>query len=248
MRFILDGHNVLNKISRLVTKKQEYGEPAAREALINYVVNWKTGRNPNDEIYIIFDSRIGGDKVVVCGIKCNYAKDADKYIISMMRNNDEKNKTTIVISDDNQIKNACREYRVEVRHPSYLEKDQPRQCFKQKDRKIENTAIRKIKKKSYLEKLKDRAEQAYPEYLWILNLQDNDLIDGNNLCKMSDNRDEILRFFKEENIEDEEILKYILSKIEDCLINNKLLNTKEKTFKSSTIKIKERYGTIEINF
>jgi len=124
-KYILDGYNVIHKIPQLADRLVE-GLVEAREALAFHIINWKRN-HLYDDICIVFDGRdqlnYPSSHVTIKGVECYFTKtgqEADDYIIDIVRCT-HKSTHIIVISDDNKIRNNCKVYGVEVRHPSTLE-------------------------------------------------------------------------------------------------------------------------------
>ncbi|NQU94674.1 MAG: NYN domain-containing protein [Candidatus Omnitrophica bacterium] len=124
--FILDGYNVIYRISELTAKLKE-SLAEARSALAMHVAGWKRSR-VNAEIIIVFDGRdvdfMDYSRTKIGGIDCVFtrAKEAaDDRIISMVKNSKEPSSIT-VISHDNRVRNGSRVHGARVEYPTFLQK------------------------------------------------------------------------------------------------------------------------------
>jgi predicted RNA-binding protein with PIN domain len=122
-QFILDGYNVIYKISQL-RHHLEISLEDARTALASFVLTWCRTHNHKGSITIIFDGRDGiiNSNQSLCGIKCIFTKtkqEADDIIISIVRNSQNKKEITVV-SDDNYVSNNCKAHGAQVRPADFL--------------------------------------------------------------------------------------------------------------------------------
>jgi len=135
---ILDGYNVIHKISGMKEKLAESLE-AARKALALYLSGWRR-RYPNARVSIVFDGRDNGfpseQNTKLAGITCVFThsgETADERIISIIRKSVNPRNIT-VITEDNSIRNSSRAYGAEVKKIDFLLPHRKKKEKRSKDR------------------------------------------------------------------------------------------------------------------
>ncbi len=122
---ILDGYNVIHKIPRLgLLASKSLRE--SREALCFFINEWKRDARYKGRVTIVFDGQDdaapGFENAAIYGINIIYSKgsiDADKKIISMIKNSSKPSDIT-VISDDNYVRNNSKAHGANVNGVKFL--------------------------------------------------------------------------------------------------------------------------------
>ena len=122
-QLILDGYNVIHKITELASHLNASLEQA-RKALASFMATWRRTHAYNGTICIVFDGKDGivSNNQSLCGIKCIYTKtkqEADDRIIAMVKSS-RGSKTITVISNDNYVQNNCKVHGATVNAAEFL--------------------------------------------------------------------------------------------------------------------------------
>ncbi|MDP8234036.1 MAG: NYN domain-containing protein [Candidatus Saelkia tenebricola] len=100
--FLLDGYNILKKISQIT----DYKIKEDRDALVGFIYRFHPqGKN---KVVIIFDG-YGNEQIKYATINVLFSKDisADDYIVKILEKKDKKN-YYCVVSDDRELKSRAR--------------------------------------------------------------------------------------------------------------------------------------------
>ena len=101
VHFILDGYNVIQRVSALVSPKLE----TSRDNLIKFITKARPQGSPNNPVTIVFDGQSGlGERLNVTGVQVVFSSDdsADEEIKRIVA--EAKNRKNItVVTDDRAI-------------------------------------------------------------------------------------------------------------------------------------------------
>lgn len=134
---IIDGYNVIGRISALRDKKSTSLE-GARTALANMVSAWQRAHDSYDCL-IVFDgsdAAVGGrsSTVTVGGVRCLFTRtkvEADDEIIRVVRESRGDSSSITVVSDDNYVSNNCRVHGATIQSASFFEQAETKRIAKE---------------------------------------------------------------------------------------------------------------------
>jgi predicted RNA-binding protein with PIN domain len=117
---IVDGYNAVYKIPELARYTDRSLEEA-RNALVDFLNEWRSRRSPSANITVVFDSKDAPHSTArdIHGIRCVFAtsrQDADDKIIAIIKHSHSPQKVT-VITADNYVTNNCNAHGATVEKP-----------------------------------------------------------------------------------------------------------------------------------
>jgi predicted RNA-binding protein with PIN domain len=121
---LIDGYNVINRLSELKTSLNG-GLENARNKLAFLISRWSK-QHPAVESVIIFDGDVrfsGGREQRLAGIRCLFSQTShggDDAIIRFVRDYQGRTSDITVVSDDNNVRNNCRAHGATVQPSSYI--------------------------------------------------------------------------------------------------------------------------------